>query len=135
MAMAMADEAEKTLLPKDMDLLLVARKIQPSSMRRWVHEGFLPKPSGRTRKARWPLAAFAEAAVIQHLRHDLVLVRISPEGLRIAIAAIRQIEAGEKPDNRINPSRLTRIDRDALRDAFLVIRQAQAGLGNAFGVQ
>lgn len=46
-----------------------------------------------------------------------------------------QLAAGEKTDNRINPSQLTRIDRDALRDAFLVIRQAQAGLSNAFGVQ
>ena len=46
-----------------------------------------------------------------------------------------QLAAGEKPDNRINPSRLTRIDRDALRDAFLVIRQAQQVLGNSFGVQ
>jgi CBS domain-containing protein len=43
--------------------------------------------------------------------------------------------AGERPDNRINPSRLTRIDRDALRDAFLVVRQAQAALANAFGIQ
>jgi CBS domain-containing protein len=46
-----------------------------------------------------------------------------------------QLAAGEKLDNRINPNRLTRIDRDALRDAFLVIRQGQAGLSNAFGVQ
>jgi CBS domain-containing protein len=46
-----------------------------------------------------------------------------------------QLAAGDKPDNRINPSQLNRIDRDALRDAFLVIRQAQAGLANAFGVQ
>lgn len=46
-----------------------------------------------------------------------------------------QLAAGEKPDNRINPSQLTRIDRDALRDAFLVIRQAQQVLGNSLGVQ
>jgi len=126
--MAIADEAEKmaekTLLPKDMDALLVARKIQPSSMRRWVHEGFLPPPSGRTRRARWPLAAFAEAAVIQHLRHDLVWLRVSPEGLRFAIAAIRQVEAGEKPDSLNTPlvQEALPVYREAYREALELAR-------------
>ena len=124
--MAIVEEAEKTLLPKHMDALLVARKIQPSSMRRWVHEGFLPPPVGslRGRGARWPLAAFAEAAVIQHLRHDLVWLRVSPEGLRFAIAAIRQVEAGEKPDSLNAPlvQEALPVYREAYREALELAR-------------
>jgi CBS domain-containing protein len=44
----------------------------------------------------------------------------------------QQFEAGEAADNRLNPSHLNRIDRDALRDAFLVVRQAQAALANEY---
>jgi CBS domain-containing protein len=43
-----------------------------------------------------------------------------------------QLAAGHAPDNRINPSQLDRRDRDALRDAFLVVRQAQASLANEY---
>jgi CBS domain-containing protein len=46
-----------------------------------------------------------------------------------------QLAAREVPDNRINPDRLLRSDRDALRDAFGVIRLAQAALGNAYGIR
>lgn len=47
----------------------------------------------------------------------------------------KQLGAGEAADNRLNPSHLNRIDRDALRDAFLVVRQAQAALANEYTAQ
>jgi CBS domain-containing protein len=46
-----------------------------------------------------------------------------------------QLAADEAPDNRINPDRLARRDRDALRDAFGVIRDAQAALARKFAPQ
>ena len=46
-----------------------------------------------------------------------------------------QLAAGQDADNWIKPSQLSRQDRDALRDAFLVIRQSQSALGNEYGVQ
>lgn len=46
-----------------------------------------------------------------------------------------QLAAGEPPDNHINPDRLLRRDRDALRDAFGVIRLAQTALGNEYAVR
>lgn len=46
-----------------------------------------------------------------------------------------QLAAGETPDNRVNPDRLLRRDRDALRDAFGVIRLAQTALGNEYAVR
>jgi len=46
-----------------------------------------------------------------------------------------QLAAGHDADNWIKPSQLSRQDRDALRDAFLVIRQSQSALGNEYGVQ
>ncbi|HWS27395.1 MAG TPA: putative nucleotidyltransferase substrate binding domain-containing protein [Xanthomonadales bacterium] len=46
-----------------------------------------------------------------------------------------QLSAGQAPDNRINPDRLERRDRDALRDAFGVIRIAQTALGNEYAVR
>jgi CBS domain-containing protein len=46
-----------------------------------------------------------------------------------------QLAAGEAPDNRVNPDRLLRRDRDALRDAFGVIRLAQTALGNRYAAQ
>lgn len=47
----------------------------------------------------------------------------------------RQMSASQPPDNRINPDRLERRDRDALRDAFGVIRIAQTALGNEYAVR
>jgi CBS domain-containing protein len=46
-----------------------------------------------------------------------------------------QLAAGEAPDNRVNPDRLLRRDRDALRDAFGVIRQAQTVLASGYPVR
>ena len=46
-----------------------------------------------------------------------------------------QLSVGQAPDNRINPDRLERRDRDALRDAFGVIRIAQTALGNEYAVR
>jgi CBS domain-containing protein len=69
----------------------------------------------------------SDAAEMQAAFHLLARLRLEHQAAQMA--------AGERPDNRINPSRLTRIDRDALRDAFLVVRQAQAALANAFGIQ
>lgn len=43
--------------------------------------------------------------------------------LRIAHQA-RQIEAGQTPDNMIAPSDLSPLERDYLKDAFAVIRDA-----------
>ena len=47
----------------------------------------------------------------------------------------RQMSTSQPPDNRINPDRLERRDRDALRDAFGVIRIAQTALGNEYAVR
>jgi CBS domain-containing protein len=46
-----------------------------------------------------------------------------------------QLLAGVAPDNRINPDQLARRDRDALRDAFGVIRQAQSTLASEYPVR
>lgn len=47
--------------------------------------------------------------------------------LRLAQHA-RQLAVGEAADDRLDPERLDRGDRDALREAFGVIRRAQSGL-------
>jgi len=55
-------------------------------------------------------------------------------GLRFKHQAA-QLRAGIHPDNRINPEQSDRRDRDALRDAFAVIRHAQTALANEYGVR
>lgn len=46
-----------------------------------------------------------------------------------------QLAAGDAADNHVNPDRLLRRDRDALRDAFGVIQRAQTALGNEYAVR
>ncbi|TYO84642.1 putative nucleotidyltransferase substrate binding domain-containing protein [Oceanicella actignis] len=40
-----------------------------------------------------------------------------------------QVRAGEKPDNFLDPSRLSELERSHLRDAFVVVRTMQSALG------
>jgi CBS domain-containing protein len=47
---------------------------------------------------------------------------------------LRQLRAGEAADNWIDPDALPGPDRAALRDAFALVRNAQAGLAAEFGV-
>lgn len=48
-------------------------------------------------------------------------------GLRIRLHA-DQVRRGEQPHNNLDPSAISHAERAALRDAFLVIREAQKGL-------
>ncbi len=48
-------------------------------------------------------------------------------GLRIRLHA-DQVRRGEQPHNHLDPNSITHAERAALRDAFLVIREAQKGL-------
>lgn len=43
-----------------------------------------------------------------------------------------QIRAGQQPDNYVPPSELSQFEKRHLRDAFTIVRQAQAALSNAF---
>ncbi|WJY67888.1 putative nucleotidyltransferase substrate binding domain-containing protein [Corynebacterium auris] len=47
----------------------------------------------------------------------------------------RQLRAGERPDYRIDPKQLPGRDRDALRDAFGVIKSLQSALTSAYPVR
>jgi CBS domain-containing protein len=73
---------------------------------------------------RLPAAEAAELAATFRL-----LLRLRLENQPV------QLAAGEAPDNRVNPDRLLRRDRDALRDAFGVIRQAQTALASGYTVR
>ncbi len=48
-------------------------------------------------------------------------------GLRVRLHA-EQMRRGEKPDNHLDPREISHSEREALREAFLVIREAQQGL-------
>ena len=48
-------------------------------------------------------------------------------GLRVRLHA-EQVSSGEHPHNHLDPSVLSHAERAALKDAFLVIREAQRGL-------
>jgi len=48
-------------------------------------------------------------------------------GLRVRLHA-EQVRRGEQPHNHLDPRAITHAERAALRDAFLVIREAQKGL-------
>ncbi len=48
-------------------------------------------------------------------------------GLRVRLHA-EQVRRGEMPHNHLNPNELSHAEREALREAFLVIREAQQGL-------
>jgi CBS domain-containing protein len=59
--------------------------------------------------------------------HDLLA------GLRVRLHA-EQVRRGETPHNRLDPAVLGHAERAALKDAFLVIREAQQGLQMDFAV-
>jgi CBS domain-containing protein len=42
------------------------------------------------------------------------------------------VRAGQEPDNHLAPSRLSRADQQHLRDAFGIIRSAQAALVRSY---
>jgi CBS domain-containing protein len=46
----------------------------------------------------------------------------------------RQIKAGERPDNSLSPKELSRIERQHLRDAFLIVRAMQSNLANTYAI-
>lgn len=46
-----------------------------------------------------------------------------------------QVRAGEEPNYRIDPKKLSNIDQDALRDSFRVIKALQTALANKFPVR
>ena len=54
-------------------------------------------------------------------------------GLRVRLHA-EQVRRGEQPHNHLDPSAISHAERAALRDAFLVIREAQKGLTLDFPV-
>ena len=53
--------------------------------------------------------------------HDLLT------GLRVRLHA-EQVRPGEAPHNHLDPAALGHAERIALKDAFLIIREAQRGL-------
>lgn len=46
----------------------------------------------------------------------------------------RQIKQGQKPDNFLSPKELSRIERQHLREAFLIVRSMQTNLASAYQV-
>jgi CBS domain-containing protein len=54
-------------------------------------------------------------------------------GLRVQLHA-DQLRRGETPHNHLDPRAISHAERSALRDAFLVIREAQKGLAADFSV-
>lgn len=46
----------------------------------------------------------------------------------------RQIKLGQRPDNFLSPKELSRIERQHLRDAFLIVRAMQTNLANAYRI-
>jgi CBS domain-containing protein len=47
----------------------------------------------------------------------------------------RQIKAGELPDNLISPDELSRIERQHLREAFLIVQTMQSSLANTYQIR
>lgn len=47
----------------------------------------------------------------------------------------RQIKVGQRPDNFLSPKELSRIERQHLRDAFIIVRTMQTNLANAYQVR
>jgi CBS domain-containing protein len=54
-------------------------------------------------------------------------------GLRVRLHA-EQVRRGEEPHNHLDPTAISHAERAALREAFLVIREAQRGLNMDFAV-
>jgi CBS domain-containing protein len=54
-------------------------------------------------------------------------------GLRVRLHA-EQVRRGEQPHNHLDPTAISHAERAALREAFLVIREAQRGLNMDFPV-
>jgi CBS domain-containing protein len=54
-------------------------------------------------------------------------------GLRVRLHA-EQVRRGEQPHNHLDPTAISHAERAALREAFLVIREAQRGLNMDFSV-
>lgn len=48
---------------------------------------------------------------------------------------MRQVNAGQQPDNHVNPKNLSRLEREHLRDAFNVIRKMQQSLGAKYPIR
>jgi CBS domain-containing protein len=46
----------------------------------------------------------------------------------------RQIKLGQRPDNFLSPKELSRIERQHLRDAFLIVRAMQTNLANTYRI-
>ena len=47
----------------------------------------------------------------------------------------RQLRHGEQPDYHVDPKRLSKMDREHLRDSFRVIKRMQSALGNKYPVR
>ncbi|WP_319530052.1 putative nucleotidyltransferase substrate binding domain-containing protein [uncultured Cohaesibacter sp.] len=47
----------------------------------------------------------------------------------------RQIREGEKPDNYMTPASLSELERNHLKDAFMVIKTLQSALGSTSGAR
>ena len=76
-----------------------------------------------------PPANEHDLPVIRGIRLDIV---IGTERDLCHLAAVRlhaeQVRCGEAPHNHLDPRAITHAERVALRDAFVVIREAQQGL-------
>lgn len=81
------------------------------------------------------LDRFAALAEAGHLSRDLhaELAQTYELLMQVRIAhQLRQIEAGQEPDNHVNPTLLTDIERRTLKEAFGVIGRAQGFLRDEF---
>jgi CBS domain-containing protein len=74
------------------------------------------------------IAALAEANRVSRRDADRLRgAHVLLSGLRVRLHA-EQVRRGEAPHNHLDPSAISHADRAALKDAFLVIREAQRGL-------
>lgn len=46
----------------------------------------------------------------------------------------RKIKLGQRPDNTLSPKELSRIERQHLRDAFIIVRTMQSNLANTYAI-
>jgi CBS domain-containing protein len=46
---------------------------------------------------------------------------------------VEQIESGKQPDNFINPSRLSNLEKRTLRESFQIISRVQEGIIDLYG--
>jgi CBS domain-containing protein len=81
------------------------------------------------------IARFQVLASEEHVREDLYRSSVNAYELQMQhrlIHQLHQIEAGEEPDNHIDPAHLSDLEKRTLKDAFTVIERLQSVLRTMF---